>query len=75
MTENDLKELGWKLVKKGFHGKYTLTRYELGFMQIEFFYENGTLLGCDLTPKEIFCMPVNLKQAKILTQLFTEGHE
>ena len=75
MTENDLKELGWKFVKQYDHDTYNTNRYQLGCMEIEFTYLHGELVARELTITELNCIPVNLKQAKILTQLFTEGHE
>ncbi len=39
MTEEQIKELGWKLVKKYNHDQYHTNRYKLGCMEIEFTYD------------------------------------
>jgi hypothetical protein len=72
MTENDLKELGWEFVKqfKFNSDKWKLNRYQRGCMSIEFVYQNGELVACELTITELNCTPVNLNQAKTLTELF-----
>jgi hypothetical protein len=71
MTENDLKELGWELVKqfKFNSDKWKLNRYQLGCMSIEFVYKDGELVACELTITELNNMPINLTQAKTLTEL------
>ena len=39
MTEEQIKGLGWKLVKQYNHDQYNTNRYKLGCMEIEFTYE------------------------------------
>jgi len=72
MTENELKQLGWELVKqfKFNSDKWQMNRYQLGCMEIEFTYKHGELVACELTITELNCMPINLPQAKTLTELF-----
>jgi hypothetical protein len=70
MTENDIKELGWELVKQYDHDEFHTNRYQLGCMSIEFVYQDGELVACELTITELNSMPINLNQAKTLTELF-----
>ena len=72
MTEQQIKELGWKLVKEYDHDQYHTNRYKLGCMEIEFTYEGKELVSHDVTISELNCMPISFKQAKLLTELF--GH-
>lgn len=72
MTEKQIKELGWKFIKKYSHDQYHTNCYKLGCMEIEFTYEGKGLLTHDVTIKELSCMPISLEQAKLLTELL--GH-
>lgn len=72
MTEEQIKELGWKLVKQYSHDQYHTNRYKLGCMEIEFTYEGKELLTHDVTIKELNCMPISFNQARMLTELL--GH-
>ena len=69
MTEEQIKDLGWELVKQYDHDQYHTNRYKLGCMEIEFTYENAELLTCDLTISELNWMPISFNQAKLLTEL------
>lgn len=69
MTEEQIKELGWKLVKQYNHDQYNTNRYKLGCMVINFTYEKKQLLTCDLTISELNCMPISFNQAKLLTEM------
>jgi hypothetical protein len=69
MTEQQIKELGWELVKQYNHDQYHTNRYKLKCMEIEFTYEGEVLLTHDLTITELNYMSISLKQAKLLTQL------
>ena len=72
ITEKQIKELGWKLVKQYKHDKYHTNMFQLGCMHIEFTYEGKELLTCDVSISELNCMPISFNQAKILTELL--GH-
>jgi hypothetical protein len=72
MNEDQIKELGWKLVKKYNHGQFQTNRYKLGCMEIEFTYEGKELITTDVTITELNCMPISFNQAKMLTKLL--GH-
>lgn len=69
LTENKIKELGWKFTKTYTHDQYTTNRYGLGCMSIEFTYENEELFCVDVTITELNCMPISFNQAKLLTEL------
>jgi hypothetical protein len=68
MTEQQLTDLGWQLVKQYTHDGYHTNRYALGPFEIEFTYEGDQLITCDVTIKELKCLPINYEQAKVLTQ-------
>ena len=70
MTEQQLIELGWKLVKQYNHDEYHTNRYKLGDMEIEFTYEGEKLHTCDVTITELNCIPISLNQAKLLTEFY-----
>ena len=69
MTEEQIKELGWNLVKQYNHDQYHTNRYKLGCAEIEFTYEGKELITCDVTISELNCMPISFNQAKSLTEL------
>lgn len=70
MSEDQIKQLGWDLVKQYDHDQYNTNRYKLGCMEIEFTYEKEQLLTCDLTISELNCMPITFNQVKQITELF-----
>lgn len=67
MTEQQLTDLGWQLVKQYSHDGFDTNRYQLGPFEIEFTYEGKQLITCDVTIKEVNCLPINYEQAKVLT--------
>ena len=69
MTELQIKDLGWKLVKQYDHDEFHTNRYKLGEMFIEFTYEGDKLLTVDVTINEIIGLPVSIQQIKQLTKL------
>lgn len=75
MNEEQIKELGWKLVKQYNHDEYHTNRYKLGCMEIEFTYEGKDLHTCDVTISELNCMPISYNQAKLLTELIGHSSE
>ena len=72
MNEEQIKTLGWKLVKSYDHDQFHTNRYKLGCMEIEFTYEGNEMHTCDVTISELNCMPISFDQAKLLTELI--GH-
>lgn len=71
MEEEQIKELGWKLVKKYKHDQYHTNRYELGCMEIEFTYKGQELLTHDVTI-EIHNMTISFDEINKLTDIL--GH-
>jgi hypothetical protein len=72
MTEEQIKALGWKLVKQYDHDQYRTNRYKLARMEIEFTYEGKELISTDVSIQELNNLPITYTQAIILTKLF--GH-
>lgn len=75
MTEEQIKELGWVLVKQYTHDQYKTNRYKLGFMEVEFTYEEDKLHSTDVTITEVNCMPVTFNQVKALTELLGKWND
>jgi hypothetical protein len=69
MTEDQIRELGWKLVKQYDHDQFHTNRHKLGCMEIEFTYEGADLVTCDVTISEVHCLPTTFEKAKMLTEL------
>lgn len=69
MTEEQLKNLGWKHVKTYKHDNYMTNRYKLDCMEIEFTYEDNKLITTDLTISELNCIPINYNQVVLLTDM------
>ncbi len=72
MNENQLIELGWKLVHQYPHDQYHTNRYQLGCMEIEFTYEGEKLINKELTIREINTMQISNAQLKTLTKFFSK---
>lgn len=69
MKENELKELGFELVKQYIHEQYHTNRYIKGILEVEFTYEADKLITCDLTISELNCKPVTLDEMKVITPI------
>lgn len=67
MTENQLKKLGFELVKQYEHDQFNTNRYSKGYLLVEFTYENGELVSCDLVVEETDALPVTLELMKAIT--------
>ena len=68
-SAEELKKLGWNFVKSYKHDEYITNRYKLDCMEIEFTYQDNKLITTDLTISELNCIPINYKQAILLTEL------
>jgi hypothetical protein len=69
MTEKQIKEIGWKLVKSYKHDQFNTNRYELGCMEIEFTYEGSKLCNVDLTIAELNCMQIKIEEVIQLSEI------
>jgi hypothetical protein len=67
MTEEQIKVLGWELVKQYEHDEYQTYIYKFGCMEIELTYEGKEVVTADVSISELKSM--SLKQAEILTEL------
>lgn len=72
MTEQQIKGLGFKLVKQYEHNQYNTNRYELGNLEVEFTYEKQKLITCDLTIEEINCLPINKEELMQLNKILNK---
>lgn len=75
MTENELKGLGFELTQQYEHDQYHTNRYAKGVLEVEFTYEAGKLLTCDLTIQELNSKPVTLDEIKALTPILGKWQE
>ncbi|MBN2668769.1 MAG: hypothetical protein JXR60_06025 [Bacteroidales bacterium] len=66
ITEQEIKEIGFKLTDHYEHDQFNTKRYQKGILQVEFTYEGETLRTVDLTLDEVNCMPVNKTELEIL---------
>lgn len=69
ITENQIIELGFQLVKKYKHNQFTTNRYCKGVLEVEFSYNNENLVSVDLTITELNCKPTTLEEIKKLTPI------
>ena len=69
MTEQQIIELGFSLVKTYDHDQFYTKIFQKGVLQVEFTYENERLVTCDLTIEEMNCLPITFEEIKILTEI------
>jgi len=72
MTESDIKEIGFELVKKYEHDQYFTHRYKKGKLEVEFTYENNKLVTRDLTVGEINCLPITKTELQQLNGILNK---
>jgi len=72
MTENDLKGLGFVLIKRYEHDGFNTNRYLNGVLEVEFTYEGDRLCTCDLTIAELNCKPITFDEMKVLTSILVD---
>lgn len=69
MTEKQIRDLGWVLVKQYTHDEFRTNRYYLGCMEIEFTYEGDELVSLDMSISELIGMPLDDRKIILLTEL------
>lgn len=72
MTEKEIKEIGFVLVKNYRHDQYKTNRYQKGVLEVEFTYEETTLITCDLTVTEINCLPITKIELEQLNKILNK---
>ena len=72
MTEKEIKEIGFVLVKKYKHEQYNTNRYQKGVLEVEFTYEETTLVTCDSTIEEINCLPITKIELEQLNKILNK---
>lgn len=72
MTEKEIKEIGFTLVKTYNHDQFTTNRYQKGVLEVEFTYENKKLVTCDLTVEEINCLPITKIEIEQLNKILNK---
>ncbi|MBS4014482.1 MAG: hypothetical protein KGZ97_12135 [Bacteroidetes bacterium] len=72
ITENQIKEIGYKLAKSYKHDQYHTNRYEKGRLMFEFTYEKKKLLTCDLVIPPLECTPISFSELKQISELLSK---
>ena len=72
MTEQDIKEIGFNLVKQYQHDDFHTNRYRKGLIEVEFTYKNDELLTIDAAISEINCIPVNKSDLQTLDKIINK---
>lgn len=72
MTEKEIKDIGFKLVKQYSHDRFKTNRYQNGILEVEFTYENEKLVTVDLTAEEINCLPITKNELQQLNKILNK---
>lgn len=73
MTENEIRDIGFDLVKEYNHDQYITRRYQKGALEVEFTYKDNTLVTCDLTIQEINCLPITKDELIQLNKILNKN--
>lgn len=69
MTENEIKDIGFELVKQYEHNQFKTNRFQKGILEVEFTYEETKLATVDLTVEEINCLPITKNELQQLNKI------
>lgn len=69
MTENEIKDIGFELVKQYEHNQFKTNRFQKGILEVEFTYEETKLVTVDLTVEEINCLPITKNELQQLNKI------
>jgi len=69
MTEQEVKNLGFKLVEKYEHDQFHTSRFQQGILEVEFTYKADDLISLDLIIPELHYWPITLKEMKVLVPI------
>mgnify|MGYP000681115652 FL=1 len=72
MTEKEIKEIGFKLVKQYKHDQFRTNRFKKGILEVEFTYEGKNLVTVDLTMEEINCLPITKNELQQLNKILNK---
>ena len=72
MTENEIKDIGFELVKKYEHDQFKTNRFQKGILEVEFTYEETKLVTVDLTVEEINCLPITKNELQQLNKILNK---
>ena len=72
MTEKEIKEIGFGLVKQYKHDQFNTNRYQKGILEVEFTYENEKLITVDLTMEELNCLPITINELEQLNKILNK---
>ena len=72
MTEKEIKEIGFELVKQYNHDQFNTNRYQKGILEVEFTYENKQLVTVDLTMEEVNCLPITINELEQLNEILNK---
>ena len=72
MTENEIRQIGFKIVKQYEHNHFKTNRYQKGVLEVEFTYEGKSLVTVDLTIEEINCLPITKTELQQLNKILNK---
>jgi len=72
LTEQDIKDMGFKLVKQYDHDQYNTNRYRNGILEVEFTYEKNNLSDVSLTIEEVNSVPTDIHELLVLNLIFNK---
>lgn len=72
VSEEQIKEIGFKIYDDYKHDQYRTKVYRKACLKVEFTYERGELLTCDLTIHELNNMPISFDEIERVAELL--GH-
>ena len=72
MTENEIKETGFELVKQYKHDQFKTNRYQKGILEVEFTYKDKKLITVDLTMEEVNCLPITKIELQQLNKILNK---
>jgi len=70
--EEQIKKIGFKIYDDYKHDNYINKVYRKDCLKVEFTYDRGELLTCDLTIHEVNNMPISFDEIKRVAELL--GH-
>ena len=72
MTEQDIKKIGFKLIKQYEHDQFNTNRYKKGILEVEFTYQEGKTVMHDLTIEEVNCLPIGKTELQQLDKILNK---
>lgn len=72
ITEQEIKSIGFELVKQYNHDQFNTNRYQKGILEVEFTYENEKLHDVSLTIEEVNAIPTTINELLVLNLILNK---